>query len=55
MEIKGNPTLRRPKAIEALDKFKKKNKYREYHENYGHTASEWHEFKKSLNELVDQG
>ncbi|KAJ8421791.1 LOW QUALITY PROTEIN: hypothetical protein Cgig2_002953 [Carnegiea gigantea] len=47
-EIKSNPMLRQPNSMETSAKFRNKNKYREYHKDYGHTTSECHECKKSL-------
>ncbi|KAJ8434555.1 LOW QUALITY PROTEIN: hypothetical protein Cgig2_001187 [Carnegiea gigantea] len=51
-EIKGNPMLRRPRPIETPEKFKNKNKYCEYHEDYWHTTSECRELKRALHEGV---
>ncbi|KAJ8451885.1 LOW QUALITY PROTEIN: hypothetical protein Cgig2_007368 [Carnegiea gigantea] len=51
----GNPMLRRPRPIETPAKFKNKNKYCEYYEDYGHTMSECRELKRPLHELADEG
>jgi len=55
MEIKGSPMLRRPKPTETLAKFRNKDKYCEYHEDYGCTTFECHELKKALHKLADEG
>ncbi|KAJ8427224.1 hypothetical protein Cgig2_028748 [Carnegiea gigantea] len=55
MEIKGNPILRQPKPIETPTKVRNKNKYREYHEDFGHTTSEHCELRRAIHELADQG
>jgi len=35
IKIKGNPILKRPKPIETPTKFKNKNKYYEYYNDFG--------------------
>jgi len=55
MEIKGSPMLRLPKPIETPTNFRNKNKYCEYHQDFGHTTSECRELKKALHEMADQG
>jgi len=55
MEIKGNPMLKQPRPTDTPKKFKNKNKYFEYHEDFTHNASECWEPKRALYELVDQG
>ncbi|KAJ8422673.1 hypothetical protein Cgig2_003217 [Carnegiea gigantea] len=55
MEIKGNPMLSRLRPTATPAKFKNKNNYCEYHENYGHTTSEYRELKRALHELANQG
>ena len=54
MESKSNPTLMWPKPIETTTKFKNKNKYCKYREDYGHTTFECRKLKKALHELTDQ-
>ncbi|KAJ8426573.1 hypothetical protein Cgig2_022310 [Carnegiea gigantea] len=54
VEIKGNPMLRRLRPIETPAKFKNKNKYCDYHEDYEHTTFECCELKRALHNLADQ-
>jgi len=48
MDIKGNPMLRQLKPNKTLVKFENKNKYYEYHENFGYKTSECRELKRAL-------
>ena len=46
--------LRQPKPIETPTEFGNKNKYCQYHEDFGYTTFECCELKKALHELADQ-
>ena len=55
MEIKGSPMLRRPRPIGTPINLRNRNKYCEYHEDCGHTTSEFWELKKALDEMANCG
>ena len=55
MEIKCNPMLKRAKPNETLTKFRNKNKYYDYHEDFGHITFERRKLKRGLHELADRG
>ena len=53
MEIKRNPLFKRPKPIETSTKFRNKNKYYDYHEDFRHTTFECRKLERGLHELAD--
>jgi len=47
--------LKWPRPSRTLTKFRNKNEYYEYHENFRHTTSDCWELQRALHELADRG
>jgi len=53
-EIKGHPILRKPRRMTAALKLHNVQKYYKFHEQNGHTTTEYRELKKALHKLADK-